>query len=210
MLGPRAPTAPCWTQLLLGRRKLPLPRRSNVREEGLLQGVLRFFGERVFGPSRRDLFEKDLRSSADNADRDRQVRIVSLRKAIERIEARQARQVRNLERDDDPVGVMFRQVRDRLRELEAERTERLEQLQALEAEERRESGRARAVELLEALPVLPAGLPGAPEGILRHIFEWFQLQVTYDKHTNLGPRPSLHQWGHPGPGPRGGRGPGGG
>ncbi len=61
---------------------------------------------------------------------------------------------------------------------------RLEQLRGLEAEEHRRNGQAQAVELLEALPVLPTGLLEAPEEILRQIFEWFQLQIRYDKQTN--------------------------
>jgi hypothetical protein len=47
-----------------------------------------------------------------------------------------------------------------------------------------ETAGAQAIELLEALPVLPAGLLEAPEEILRRIFEWFQLQVRYDKQAN--------------------------
>jgi hypothetical protein len=40
---------------------------------------------------------------------------------LQDIEARQARQVRNLEHDDDPRGVVFRRIRDRLEELEQDR-----------------------------------------------------------------------------------------
>jgi hypothetical protein len=80
---------------------------------------------------------------------------------------------------------MFRHIRDRLKELEEERIARLEQLRGLETEEQERNGHAQAVELLEALPVLPAGVLEAPQAILRLIFEWFQLQVRYDKQSNL-------------------------
>lgn len=79
-----------------------------VREEALVRGILGFFGERIFGPRRRELLEEDVRASVQDIDEERGRGIAKLRRAVERIEAQQARQVRNLEPDDDPEGVMFR------------------------------------------------------------------------------------------------------
>lgn len=84
-----------------------------VREDALLPGIFRFLGERVFGPNRRELLHADLEILDDEPMRKNRARIKALRRAIEAIEARQARQVRNLEMDDDPDGIMFRQIRDR-------------------------------------------------------------------------------------------------
>ncbi|MGH2654816.1 MAG: hypothetical protein ACRDHV_10780, partial [Actinomycetota bacterium] len=92
--------------------------------------------------------------------------------------------MRNLEFDDDPDGLMFRRIRDRLEELEQDRLAKLEELRRLEEEE--DTGReAQAVELLEALPVLPQGLSSAPEERLRRMFEYFRLRVSYEKSTNV-------------------------
>ena len=130
-----------------------------------------------------ELLEEDLRALEGKADRQHRSRIPSLRRAIELIEARQARQVRNLEHDD-PRGVLFRRIRDRLEELEQDRLAKLEELRSLEEEE--DPGReAQAVELLEGLPVLPEGLSSAPEELLRRLFECFRLNVSYEKPTNL-------------------------
>lgn len=132
-------------------------------ETGLVHELLGFFGDRIFGPNRRELLELDLRALEGKADRQHRSRIPSLRRAIELIEARRARQVRNLEVDDDPDGLMFRRIRDRLEELEQDRLAKLEELRRLEEEEEDTGREAQAVELLEALPLLPEGLSSAPE-----------------------------------------------
>jgi hypothetical protein len=178
----------CQPERRLGRKaasELPEhPPTVYVRESGLLDGLLGFFGDRIFGPNRRELLEKDLRALEGKADGQHRSRVRSLRRAIELIEARQARQVRNLEHDDDPRGVMFRRVRDRLEELEQDRLAKLEELRTLEEAE--DPGReAQAVEVLEGLPVLPEGLSSAPEERLRRLFECFRLNVSYEKPTNL-------------------------
>jgi hypothetical protein len=99
-----------------------------VREDALLPGILRFLGERIFGPNRRELLHADLEVLDDEPMRKKRARIKVLRRAIEAIEARQARQVRSLEMDDDPDGIMFRQIRDRLRQLEDERLLKIQEL----------------------------------------------------------------------------------
>jgi site-specific DNA recombinase len=178
----------CQPERRLGRKaasELPEhPPTVYVRETGLLDGLLGFFGDRIFGPNRRELLEEDLRALEGKADGQHRSRIRSLRRAIELIEARQARQVRNLEHDDDPRGVVFRRIRDRLEELEQDRLAKQEELRSLEDEE--DPGRETQVaELLEALPVLPEGLSSAPEERLRRMFECFRLSVSYEKPTNV-------------------------
>lgn len=45
----------------------------------------------------------------------------SLQKKIDSLDARQARLLQALENDDDPGGIMFRQIRDRMIGLEVDR-----------------------------------------------------------------------------------------
>jgi hypothetical protein len=150
-----------------------------VREESLLEGVLGFFSERVFGPNRRDLLEADLRRSESSEDKEAFRRLKSLEKAIGQFESRQARLIRSLELDDDPQGAMFRQIRDRMQQLENERREKLEELEAL----RREQPDAvpGSPGLLDELPVTEEQLVPAPEIVLRDLFEAFRLEVRYNK-----------------------------
>ncbi|MDQ3955828.1 MAG: hypothetical protein M3285_09795 [Actinomycetota bacterium] len=150
-----------------------------VREESLLEGVLGFFSERVFGPNRRDLLEADLRRSEASEDKEALQHLKSLEKTIGQFERRQARLIRSLELDDDPQGAMFRQIRDRMQQLEDERRQKLEELEAL----RREQPDAvpGSPGLLDELPVTEDQLVPAPEIVLRDLFEAFRVEVRYNK-----------------------------
>jgi hypothetical protein len=106
-----------------------------VREDRLLEGILGFFDERLFGPHRRDL----------------------------------------LESDDDPEGILFRRVRERLSELEQDRTQKLDELRALDAEHL-DIGPG-AIELLDELPVGEGLFASAPDDVLRQLFQTFRLEA---------------------------------
>jgi hypothetical protein len=56
-----------------------------MREDHLLEGIIDFFGGRVFGPQRRDLLEHDLRAFDGEPERKRQRQVRSLRRAIEKL-----------------------------------------------------------------------------------------------------------------------------
>ncbi|MGH2704063.1 MAG: hypothetical protein ACRDJ4_02905 [Actinomycetota bacterium] len=154
-----------------------------MREEPLLEGILSFLAEHVLGPRRRHLIEEDLQALGEGAGREREAEIALLRRQIEEIELREARQVQALERDDDPEGIVFRRVRDRLAELERERSETLERLRELEA--RGTPGDRRNPARLDELPILDGELAEAPEPLLRRLFEALRLKVAYNRTTNV-------------------------
>lgn len=111
-----------------------------VREDELLAGISEFIAERVFGPNRRAMLEKDL-GDLDRRDNDSaRAEKEALLKALDEIGRRPARQVLALERDDDPDGLFFRRVRERLGELEGERKEIEAKLEALNAQATDDSG----------------------------------------------------------------------
>jgi site-specific DNA recombinase len=153
-----------------------------VREEALVEGIFRFFGDRIFGPERKELLEYDQKTLDDEPLRKKRIRIASLKQAVERIEARQARQVRSLELDDDPEGILFQRVRDRLRELEHEKLQKLQELSSLEAQAF--DTPPQAVELLDELPLIDFEPSSVPEASLRRLFEAFRLEVRYDRPKN--------------------------
>ena len=115
------------------------------------------------------LLHADLEVLDDEPMRRRRARIKALRRAIEAIEARQARQVRSLEMDDDPDGIMFRQIRDRLRQLEDERLLKIQELSKLEIPD--VESPPQAIELLDELPVIDLEPGSVPESSLRRLFE---------------------------------------
>ncbi len=92
--------------------------------------------------------------------------------------------VQQLEEHDDPDdGVLFRAVRDRLKKLAATREHKVarlkESLDAVDA-----AGTGGAQELLDRLVTVGVDeLRGAPEAILRSLFDAFRLRVTYDAQT---------------------------
>lgn len=88
------------------------PRSVYVREDPILQGILGFFGERVFGPKRKELLAADLKHVDGEPGRDRARKMTALRRSLEDLELRAARQIRSLEMDDDARGPMFRKVRE--------------------------------------------------------------------------------------------------
>ncbi|MGH2708935.1 MAG: recombinase family protein, partial [Actinomycetota bacterium] len=155
-----------------------------VREDALEEGVVRFFSERVFGPRRRELLEEQLGRTENEVDKESPLRIQALQRHLGEIEKRQTRQVRALEADDDADGLLLRQVRLRLTELEEERQQTLGRLAALEAAAPVAADR-HAVDVLDCLPILDFELRGAPEEKVRRLYEAFRLRVRYDKAAML-------------------------
>lgn len=149
----------------------------------MLDGILGFFDERVFGPRRKELLEQDLRYLDGEPERKRQRQLKSLRRAIEKLELAQARLIRRLEADEDPDGILFRRVRERLSELEQERLQKVAELQDFEAEDPEiEPG---AIELIDELPVGEGIFGTAPDNVLRDLFQTFRLEVRFDKPSHL-------------------------
>jgi site-specific DNA recombinase len=148
----------------------------------MLEGILGFFDERVFGPRRRDLIEQDLASFDGEPERKRQRQMGSLR-VIDKLDLAQARLIRKLESDDDPEGVLFRRVRERLSELEQDRIHKLDELQAREAEQFETA--PETLELLDELPVGEGLFASAPDDVLRQLFQTFRLEVRFGKPSHL-------------------------
>jgi len=83
----------------------------------------------AYSAPRRDLLEHDLRAFDGEPERKRQRQMRSLRHAIKKLDNAQTRLVRKLEVDDDPEGILFRRVRERLSELEQERLLKIKELE---------------------------------------------------------------------------------
>ena len=111
-----------------------------------------------------------------------QARHKALERGIAEIEARQARLMRTLETEDDPSGMMFSRVRERMAELEQDRRVKLQEIEDLASSP--PSIRSPATDLLERLPVVEAELSLAPENVLRPLFDAFRLEVRYSRPSN--------------------------
>ncbi|MFG2941762.1 recombinase family protein [Streptomyces sp. NPDC048282] len=154
------------------------PKTVNIRETALLEAVGAFFGDRVFGPQRRELFFADLSSRDDREARQREQERERLQRSLADVQRRQANILRQVE-ESDPGDPFARGLRDRYNDLERERRTTLGAVRALDtAEEAEPAGpTADAVELLDALPFLEMNLARAPEPLLWQLFELTHLKI---------------------------------
>lgn len=70
------------------------------------------------------LLEIDLKGLDRESTRHRQAAISALEASLKEIEDRQDRQIMALEKDDDPDGILYRRIRERVVELESQRAKR--------------------------------------------------------------------------------------
>ena len=154
-----------------------------VSEKALLRGIFGFFGDRIFGANRRPLLEAEQRTLDGEPERKREARIEAVHRALAKLDARQSRLIQSLEREDDPGGLVFRGVRDRVAVLDQERSAIVDELRKLEAD--RHENQPGSVDLLDALPIGDADFVSLPEPVVRRLFEAFRLQVRYDSGTHV-------------------------
>ena len=153
-----------------------------VRQDALLDGILRFFAERVLGPDRLDYLAADVDGTARARDNALVRQVESLRRSIADLDRKRGRLVQRLEDMDDFDGSLLRAVRDRHRELTVERDEKVATLAAIS--DSLSPSAAGAEDLLDRLIHADADdLRDAPEAILRAMFDAFRLRVSYDNRT---------------------------
>jgi hypothetical protein len=155
-----------------------------VREDALLEGVLRFVAERVLGPDRQEHLRAELEAVAPDHDKALEKEAASLRRAVQDVERKKARLVKQLEEQDDQDGSVFRAVRERLSELTAERQQKLSKLGALLDRIGQGSDGHDDAAVLDDLPTARlSDLIDASEAVLRMLFDALRLRVVYDGRT---------------------------
>ncbi|GAA2141631.1 recombinase family protein [Actinomadura napierensis] len=157
------------------------PKSLWVQEEKLLKGVGDFFSLNIFTRSRKARLESGLLKAQYTRTREWESKAEALRQAIDDIEARRTRLVRKLELLEDGDGDLMRDIRQRSAALSAERNAKLDELAA---HERQRPVRS-CPELLDLISVGEVDLTGAPEPVLRRLFEAFRLEISYDKRSGI-------------------------
>ncbi|WP_435120022.1 recombinase family protein [Amycolatopsis thermoflava] len=150
-----------------------------VRERNLLEGLTAFLAAQVFGPYRRELLDASLRTIDDNAQQERQDRIIALRRSITETETKSKRLVRSLEIADDVDQAFIRDINERRAELRSHKEDLERQLAKAEDEVQR----APNPTLLDYLPVTPIDLVELPDELSRRLFEALRLEIHYDHNT---------------------------
>ncbi|MDQ6909603.1 MAG: hypothetical protein M3Z84_02270 [Actinomycetota bacterium] len=153
-----------------------------VRQDALLDGILRFFAERVLGPNRLTFLAADLDDTARDRDTATIRHAESLRRAVADLDRKRGRLVQRLEDMDDSDGSLLRAVRDRHRELTGQRDEKVATLATIT--DSLSPSAAGGEDLLDRLVHADAdALRDAPEAVLRALFDAFRLRVSYDNRT---------------------------
>jgi site-specific DNA recombinase len=156
------------------------PKSVHVREDVLIRSVLNFFAERLFGPDRKERLVTEIRQADESGSREKDQRARKLRRIVDEMDQKIVRQIRNLEREDDEEGILFRRVQDRIRELEDERSHRLAELKALD----QEVMDAPNLGLIDVLPKTAPDFEEFSEESLRNLFEVFRLSVRFNRLTS--------------------------
>lgn len=108
-----------------------------LREDAVLDAVARFFGDRVFGPHRREILAADLDSVDDRAARQRQAERQRLQRVLADIARRQHSILRQAQ-DGDPDDPFTQGLRGSYKELEARKTVTLAAVAELDAADKAE------------------------------------------------------------------------
>jgi site-specific DNA recombinase len=153
-----------------------------IREDYLTGPAFEFFAERIFGPERREHLAAQLAASKSRTSKQSGQRVETLHRAIADIEIRKQRLITTLERGDDPDGVLYREVRERLAQLAHDHETKLAQLAVVEAQL---AVAEPCPDVLDQLPSDPIDLAAAPEVALRALFDACRLEIRYDRTTNV-------------------------
>jgi site-specific DNA recombinase len=145
-----------------------------------LIGILEYMQDRVFGPKRRELLDADQEELDRSGLEDRQARIGALRGSLEEVVTRQERQILALEREDDPNGLIYRRIRERIVDLEAKRERIQQELKELTQPLPDDVGDP---DLLEWIPLINERLSEVPEPLLRRLLEAVRLSLRVNKLT---------------------------
>lgn len=165
---------------LVAERFADHPSSVWVREDHLLAGTGAFFAARVFGPHRREQLAADFDALHETAATGRASALRAAHRALADIEHKQGRLVHSLESNDDPDGILFGRIRDRLSALEAERRAKIVRIAELEKEQA--AAAQHDVSLLDRLPVLDVhDLWEYPDDKLRPLLDAFRLELRVNK-----------------------------
>jgi site-specific DNA recombinase len=155
-----------------------------VPQEKLLEGLLDFYAERVFGRHRYDLLSTDLDNARNDEQADWYEQVAALERSIADLTARRERLLHTLEVTDDADGILAQDVNRRLTQLVHEQDLKRAELRTLRNTPVLSS--RPSLHLLDHLGVITGDeLLAAPEAGLRMLFEATGLALRYDPRERL-------------------------
>jgi site-specific DNA recombinase len=159
------------------------PRVLGIKEETVLEAVLDFLGERVFGPERLRLLRLELARAAGTAWQEHDVELDRLKREQGEVKRSLYRQTLRLEEHDNPDHPVVALATRRIEELSARRESVDDAIAALRAQRPNGSHPDEIVAMLDAIPDMRDALAGADLSELADIFRAFDVCATYHKDT---------------------------
>jgi len=159
------------------------PRVLGIKEETVLEAVLDFLGERVFGPERLRLLQLELARAAGTVWQEHDAELDRLKREQREVERSLYRQTLRLEEHDNPDHPVVALATRRIEELSARRESIDEAIAALRAQRPNGSHPDEIVAMLDAIPDMRHALAGADPSELAEIFRAFDVSATYNKDT---------------------------
>ncbi|WP_230203131.1 recombinase family protein [Parafrankia discariae] len=160
------------------------PANIYVPQQPIIEAVLDFFADRVFGRDRYHLLSAAVRESEDLERSNWKAKITNLEESLEDLDRRRARLIRTLETVDDLDEDLIKDVNRRSVEISRDRKQKKEDLARLRGTSPMSTGRDAA--LLDQLGTIGRReLARAPDPLLRALFDVCQLEITYDVSAHL-------------------------
>ena len=152
-------------------------------ERALLDGILDFFADRVYGQDRRYLFDRELAEADKEARREWQEKIDAVERSLDDLQQRRRRLLNTIETTDDLNPELREDINRRSAEISNDRVAKRRELADLRAHPPTQTGSD--TDLFDLLgSVTRTELALVPDELLRDLFEAYGLEITYDAHAN--------------------------
>ncbi|SBW16962.1 hypothetical protein FDG2_0003 [Candidatus Protofrankia californiensis] len=150
----------------------------------LLEGILDFFADRVYGQDRRHLFDREIAEADKDARLQRQEKIIAIERSLDDLNQRRRRLLTILETTDDLDEALRQDINRRSAEITDEQETKRRDVADLRAHPPTQTGSD--TELFDLLGTISrAELDHIPEELLRDLFDAYGLEITYDARVNL-------------------------
>lgn len=157
------------------------PRVLGIKEDKVLDAVLDFLAERIFGPSRLRLLRAELATAETDSWSEHDAELERLQRERSDVDRSLQRQVLRLEEHDDSNHPVVALATRRIEELSARAASIVEAITALQTKRPNGSSPDEIAAMLDAIPDMRDALATADETELAEIFDAFDVKATYDK-----------------------------
>jgi site-specific DNA recombinase len=157
------------------------PRVLGIKEDAVLEPLLDFLSQRVFGLDRLRLLRLELSRAAAASWQEHDAELDRLKREQREVERSLYRQTLRLEEHDDPDHPIVALATRRIEELSARRESIEEAIAALRVKRPGGAHPDEIVAMLDAIPDMRDELARAEPTVLAEIFDAFDVTATYDK-----------------------------